>query len=146
MTTSASAPFDLPTKMKLIPSLFLLLQLLAPLAFAAAPDAEAPAPRFVINTVGDVSADDQAKVLAALEASYGRISVELKTMPEQPFSVYLYSSRLGYAWATGNWGASGSAPVWARTPSTPAVGGVLPRGAATHAFRPGGGARGSHAG
>lgn len=109
VTTSASAPFDLPTKMKLIPSLFLLLQLLAPLAFAAAPDAEAPAPRFVINTGGDVSADDQAKVLAALEGSYGRISAELKTTPEQPFNVYLYSSRLGYAWATGNWGASGSA-------------------------------------
>jgi hypothetical protein len=95
--------------MKLVSNLCLLLPLLAPLAIAAAPAAATPTPRFVMNAVGNVPAADQQKVLAALEAGYSRVSADLKATPEQPFNVYLYSSGLRYAWATGNWGASGSA-------------------------------------
>jgi hypothetical protein len=85
------------------------LSLLTPLAFADTPAVATQPPRFVVNTVGNVSAGDQKKVLDALEAGYARVSTDLKTTPEQPFNAYLYASRLGYAWATGNWGASGSA-------------------------------------
>ena len=95
--------------MKLFLNLCLLLPSLAPLAFAAAPAAVTQTPHFVMNAVGDVAADDQKKVLDALEASYARISTDLRTTPTQPFNIYFYSGRLAYVRATGNWGASGNA-------------------------------------
>jgi hypothetical protein len=71
------------------------------------PSAPAPTP-FVMNVVGNVAPAEQKKVLDALATNYVRIAADLKTAAAQPFNIYYYDSRWGYAKATGNWGASGS--------------------------------------
>ena len=82
--------------------------LLTPLAMAGDSPLAPATSHFVMHAVGDVTPAEQKKVLDALETNYARIAADLKTEPAQPFNVYFYGSRWGYANVTGNWGASGS--------------------------------------
>lgn len=94
--------------MKLSTVLVCQCALLAPLAMADKSQIAPATSPFVMNAVGDVAPGEQKKVLDALETNYARIVADLKTAAAQPFNVYYYGSRWGYANATGNWGASGS--------------------------------------
>lgn len=78
------------------------------LLFASLVAAEDAASHFEVKAVGDVAAADKKKIVDALEAHYAQISTNLQTTPAQPFEVFIYETRWGYARATGNWGASGS--------------------------------------
>jgi len=48
------------------------------------------------------------ELVKALEDNYQRISNDLKTTPANPIRVFIYSNRLRYGRATGNWFASGN--------------------------------------
>lgn len=61
---------------------------------------------FVIK--GDIDAVKTTSLIHLLEENYSPVGRFLETRPDSPIEVNIYTSRLQYGFATGNWGASGS--------------------------------------